>query len=158
IPGPGAFPDLGRVLTMPLRLCRPPIGLLVSLVLVPGVAHAWWNQDWAARKPLRIDASPAGANIAEPIGPAPVLIRLHAGNFKFDLAKEDGSDLRFIAGDDRTPLPFHFEKYDGLLGEALVWVGVPDLKPGAKNEIWLYYKNAKAPPAEDAKATYDKAS
>ena len=32
---------------------------------------------------------------------------------------------------------------------------MPDLKPGAKAEIWLYYGNPKAPAAVDAKGTYD---
>lgn len=131
------------------------LGLVAGLVLSPGVAHGWWNEEWSGRKPLRIDTSAAGANVTEPIGAAPVLVRLHAGNFKFDAAKEDGSDLRFIAGDDRTPLKYHLEKYDGLLGEALIWVGIPDLKPGARTDIWLYYRNPKAASAEDVKGTYD---
>ncbi len=82
-------------------------------------------------------------------------MRLHVGNFRFGGAKEDGGDLRFVAGDDKTPLKHHVEKYDSLLGEALVWVGVPDLKPGTKNDIWLYYGNQKAPTAVDARGTYD---
>jgi biopolymer transport protein ExbB len=132
--------------------------LAFGLAVLPSAAHAWWNDEWSGRKPLRIDTSAAGANITEPIGATPVLVRLHAGNFKFDAAKEDGSDLRFIAGDDKTPLKFHLEKYDALLGEALVWVAIPDLKPGSKTDIWLYYKNPKATPAEDAKGTYDPAT
>ncbi|MEI6225013.1 MAG: DUF2341 domain-containing protein [Deltaproteobacteria bacterium] len=131
------------------------IGLLF---LLPGAAQAWWNEEWTARKPISIDTSASGSPIGEPIGPAPVLVRLHAGNFKFDQAKEDGSDLRFVAGDDKTPLKHHVEKYDALLGEALVWVGVPEVKPGTKNGIWLYYRNPKAVAAEDAKGTYDPAT
>ncbi len=63
-----------------------------------------------------------------------VLVRLHVGNFRFAPAKEDGSDLRFVAGDDKTPLKHHIEKFDSLLGEALVWVSIPDLQPGAKSD------------------------
>ena len=101
---------------------------VVALVaLWPLSAQAWWNEEWTGRKPIRIDTSAAGASITDPIGSAPVLLRLHAGNYKFELAKEDGSDLRFVAGDDRTPLPFQIEKYVSLLGEALAWVLVPDL-------------------------------
>lgn len=128
------------------------------LMLLPAIAHGSWNDEWAARKRLEIDTSAAGANITEPIGQVAVLVRLVPGNFRFDAAKEDGSDLRFIAGDDKTPLPYHIEKYDALLGEALVWVGIPDLKPGAKTDIWLYFKNPKAVSAEDAKGTYDPAT
>jgi biopolymer transport protein ExbB len=132
--------------------------MMAMVLLAPGAAHAWWNEEWTARKPIRVDTTVAGAPITEPVGAAPVLVRLHAGNFKFDQAKEDGSDLRFVAGDDRTPLKHHLEKYDALLGEALVWVGVPEVKPGTKNEIWLYFRNPKAVAAEDAKGTYDPAT
>jgi len=130
-------------------------GLVAGLLLVPAAAHAYWNDEWTARKRLQIDTSAAGANVTEAIGPAAVLVRLTPGNFRFDAAKEDGSDLRFIAGDDKTPLKFHVEKYDALLGEALVWVGLPELKPGAKTDLWIYFKNPKAVPAEDSKGTYD---
>ncbi|HWM46448.1 MAG TPA: DUF2341 domain-containing protein [Xanthobacteraceae bacterium] len=131
------------------------LGLAILVTLWPGAAAAWWNDQWTLRKKITIDTGPSGANISDPIGTTPVLVRLHVGNFRFGAAKEDGGDLRFIAGDDKTPLKHHVEKYDSLLGEALVWVGVPDLKPGAKTEIWLYYGNQKAPTAVDAKATYD---
>jgi len=129
--------------------------VLTGSVLLSGPAHAYWNEEWTARKRLQIDTSAAGANITETIGPTAVLVRLTPGNFRFEAAKEDGSDLRFIAGDDKTPLKFHVEKYDSLLGEALVWVGLPELKPGAKTDIWIYFKNPKAVPAEDSKGTYD---
>jgi biopolymer transport protein ExbB len=128
---------------------------LAGLVLLPRDARAWWNDDWSMRKGIVIDTSAAGASINDPIGATPVLIRLHVGNFKFDTAKPDGSDLRFIAGDDKTPLKYHIEKYDGLLGEAFIWVGVPDLKPGAQTTIWLYYGNNKANAVDDSKGTYD---
>ena len=137
---------------------HPVLILSAALALAPSLASAWWNGEWTGRKPIQIDTSAAGANVTSPIGAAPVLVRLHAGNFRFGSAKEDGSDLRFVAGDDKTPLKHHFEKYDSLLGEALVWVGVPDLKPGAKTPIWIYYGNPKATPAEDAKGTYDGAT
>ncbi len=131
---------------------------IAATILAPVAARAWWNEEWTARKPIRIDTGATGSPISEPVGAAPVLVRLHAGNFKFDQAKEDGSDLRFVAGDDKTPLKHHVEKYDALLGEALVWVGVPEVKPGTKNEIWLYYRNPKAVTAEDARGTYDPAT
>ncbi len=129
--------------------------LLTALASWSAPAQAWWNDEWELRKKLTLNAGPAGAAINEPIGAMPVLIRLHSGNFKFEAAKQDGSDLRFVAGDDKTPLKFHIEKYDSLLGEAFVWVNLPDLRPGAQSDIWLYYGNRKAAPAEDAKGTYD---
>lgn len=138
------------------RLSAPAmLALLFLAALWPSPASAWWNEQWTLRKKITIDTGPSGAGISDAIGASPVLVRLHVGNFRFGAAKEDGGDLRFVAADDKTPLKHHVEKYDSLLGEALVWVGVPDLKPGAKNEIWLYYGNQKAPAAVDAKGTYD---
>jgi biopolymer transport protein ExbB len=123
---------------------------LVACLVLPGAANAWWNDDWILRKPVTVDTGATGGNITEPFGGpgatghTPVLVRLHAGNFKFDAGKPDGSDLRVIAADDKTPLKFEIEKYDSLLGEAFVWVDVPDLKPGAQTSFYLYYGNAKA--------------
>ncbi len=134
------------------------MGVTAFLLLLSSVAHAWWNESWKERKPLRIDTSAKGANITDPIGPTPVLVRLTPGNFRFDAAKPDGSDLRFIAGDDQTPLAYHIEKYDSLLGEALIWVGIQDLKPGASTDMWLYFGNNEAANAEDKKGTYDPAT
>jgi biopolymer transport protein ExbB len=129
--------------------------LLLLAALWPRPAAAWWNDQWSLRKKITIDTAPSGASVSDPIGTTPILVRLHVGNFRFSTAKEDGGDLRFVAADDKTPLKHHVEKYDSLLGEALVWVSVPDLKPGTKNDIWLYYGNPKAPTAVDAKGTYD---
>ena len=130
---------------------------LWALSALPGTASAWWNSEWTLRRKITLDTTDQGAAIGETIGTAPVLIRLHDGNFQFAAAKDDGSDLRFVAGDDKTALPYHIEKYDPLLGEAFVWVKVPDLKPRAQTAVWLYYgyTGSKGLKAEDAKASYD---
>jgi biopolymer transport protein ExbB len=131
------------------------LALVLLAALWPGPAAAWWNDQWSLRKKITIDTGASGASVSDAIGTTPILVRLHVGNFRFSSAKEDGGDLRFVAADDKTPLKHHVEKYDSLLGEALVWVSIPDLKPGTKNEFWLYYGNPKAPTAVDAKGTYD---
>jgi biopolymer transport protein ExbB len=131
------------------------LALVLFAALWPRPAAAWWNDQWSLRKKITIDTGPSGASVSDAIGTTPILVRLHVGNFRFGAAKEDGGDLRFVAADDKTPLKHHVEKYDSLLGEALVWVSIADLKPGTKNEIWLYYGNAKALTAVDAKGTYD---
>ncbi|AHF92233.1 biopolymer transporter ExbB [Opitutaceae bacterium TAV5] len=128
---------------------------LVALVGLPGVVHAWWNDEWTLRKQLIIDTTPAGAGIADPVGGAPVLVRLHIGNFQFDQARPDGADVRFVGEDDKTVLPYHIASFDSLLGEAFVWVRVSDIKPGAQTAVWLYYGNRTAPSSENAKGTYD---
>src|SRR5258708_2297379 len=123
--------------------------LIFAAVLAPHSASAWWNDDWSYRKKVVVNAGAPGAGVTEDLPRAPVLIRLHDGNFKFSDAKDDGSDLRFVAGDDKTPLKYHIDTYDGLLGIALVWVDVPAIRAGANTELWLYYGNAKSPAGAD---------
>jgi biopolymer transport protein ExbB len=131
-------------------------GCLFALTLA-SPAHAWWNSDWTLRKKITVDTTAAGVAIADPIGTTAVLIRLHDGNFQFGSTNENGDDLRFVADDDKTLLPYHIEKYDSVLNEAFVWVKVSDLKPGTSTSFWLYYGNRdnKAPKGDDPKGTYD---
>ncbi len=119
-----------------------------------GEAKTWWNKEWTIRKKVTVD--PADL-ITEPLASATVLVRLHEGNFAFGSVKEDGSDLRAVAADDKTLLTFHVEKIDSLMNEAIVWVKLPDVKPGAPLSFWLYYGNTgpSATAAGDSKATYD---
>lgn len=143
------------------RVC----GLIFAVAAIcslaaPGAQASWWNSEWTERSKITLDTSATGAGVADPISSAdgtfPVLVRLHSGNFKFDKAKADGSDLRFVAADGSTPLNYHIERFDNLLGEAFVWVAVPDVKPGARSEFYLYYGNTKAAADQDSKASYDK--
>ncbi len=132
------------------------LGAIAVLTLKPATAQAsWWNSDWSARKAITIDTSSTGGDISDPIGTTPVLIRLDVSNFTFDSANPDGSDIRFIAADDKTPLAYHFEKYDHLLGQAFIWVSVPSVNPEAQTSFFLYYGNPKATAVDDAKGTYD---
>jgi biopolymer transport protein ExbB len=131
-----------------MRVLALAIALLLSLF--SATSHAWWNEDWSARKKITL-TNPAGE-----VADAPVLIRLHTGNFDFLSANENGSDLRMVAGDDVTELKFHIEKWDGINQLALVWVKLPTL--AAQTEAWLYFGNPEAAPASDPKGSYDAAS
>ncbi len=133
-------------------------GLALVLLLSASLAHAVWNPDWKQRIKIGLNTAPDGLPIAAAVDSAPVLVRLHTGNFSFFEAKPDGTDLRFIAADDKTPLKYHIEKFDGLNELALIWVQVPKVNPGAKGDfIWLYYGNPAAAAGDDAKGTYDAA-
>jgi biopolymer transport protein ExbB len=134
-----------------LVLC---LGVL-ALLTVSNSAKAWWDGNWSYRKKITVDAGPKGGNLPETGAGVPLLIRLHDGNFNFTDAKDDGSDVRFVAGDDKTPLKFHIDTYDGLLGVALIWVQVPALPAGQTTDIYLYWGNANAQIGADPKATYD---
>jgi biopolymer transport protein ExbB len=125
--------------------------------LAPGLAQAWWNDDWQFRKELTFDLSAAGANISGTPTQVPVLVRLSLANFEFfNDTKPDGGDLRFIAGDDKTALKYHIERYDPQSQIAFVWVQMPRLAGGAAGDkIYLYYGNKNAAAASDAPGTYD---
>ncbi len=126
------------------------------VLLLPQSAWAWWNSDWAFRKPLILDATAAGAGTATSIEDTAVLVRLHVGNFGyFGDAKADGSDVRFVAADDKTPLAYHIESWDAAAGMAFIWVKVPVIAPGTSDTIYLYYGNPDAPAASDPGASYD---
>ena len=132
-------------------------GLSAMGCAVTAQASSWWKSEWTLRKKIVLDATGAGVALTEPVTSVPVLIRLFDGNFQFASAQPDGSDLRFIAEDGKTVLPYHIEKFDPLLNEAFVWVKVPEFKSSAPTVIWMYYANAsgKAGKGEDAKGTYD---
>ena len=120
-------------------------------------AHAWWNKEWTARKTISVDTGKTGFEISEPVGTSLVLLRLHQGNFNFGSAKEDGSDLRFVAEDDKTLLDHQIEKWDPLMNEAFIWVKVPDIKAGVQTKFWLYsgISGDKMEAGGDPKSTYD---
>ncbi|WP_126282948.1 DUF2341 domain-containing protein [Burkholderia stagnalis] len=133
------------------------LGFLLAAMLgvLPGIANAWWQNDWSYRKAITIDASGKGANLAESAGRVPLLIRLHAGNFQFDGLADNGADIRFVAADDKTPLNYHIEQYDPMLGVALIWIDVPKMPAGAAQSIWMYYGNKKAPDGGKPADTFD---
>jgi biopolymer transport protein ExbB len=137
-------------------------GLLIALFITSmgfaAPAHAWWNDKWAFRKEITFDLSPAGADVPGAPADVPVLVRLSLANFGyFGDTKADGSDLRFVAGDDKTPLESHVERYDPQAQIALVWVRVPRLTGGAATDkIFLYYGNKEATAGAGSAGTYDK--
>jgi biopolymer transport protein ExbB len=131
---------------------------MMAIALLPEFAHAWWDADWPYRKRVLLNTSASGAGTAEAVSELPVLVRLHTGNFTFVDANEDGSDLRFVAADDKTPLHHHFEQWDPINELALVWVRVPRLPAASATEhVWLYFGNKKAPREVDPTQRYDAA-
>ncbi len=71
-------------------------------------------------------------------------------------AKADGSDIRFVSGDDKSPLKYHIETFDPKEEIALIWVKVPRITGGSSQDfLWMYYGNSSAPDGQDAGGTYD---
>ncbi|QCY12569.1 MotA/TolQ/ExbB proton channel family protein [Pseudomonas sp. MPC6] len=123
--------------------------------LLPATAHAWWQDDWHYRKQMSVDTTPQGAAINEALGRTALLVRLHTGNFTFDGVKDDGSDLRFVSADDKTVFNHQIESFDPLMGMALIWVDVPTVEGGQRQDFWMYYGHQKAPATGNGQLTFD---
>jgi biopolymer transport protein ExbB len=131
------------------------LALFALALLLPLSAHAWWDEGWTVRKKITLDTTAAG--VGAEVSDLPVLVRLSTSGFDFLSAKEDGSDLRFVAEDDKTVLAHRVERFDPVNELAFVWVRVPRLAPGNTTQhVWLYYGNDGAP-APAAAPVYDDA-
>jgi len=131
------------------------IALFLSMAFMGSPASAWWNKDWTYRKAVTVDTSPSGLNVSGPIGRTVLLVKLTSGNFTFTEALQNGADIRLVDSDDKTPVPFHIERYDATTGIAYIWVSLPTLAGGEKKALWLYFGNPNAPVGSDAKGTFD---
>ena len=132
--------------------------LALGAALLPTGAHAWWNKDWTQRTRITLNTSAQGVQTKEPVTALAVAVRLHSGNFDFAAAKEDGADLRVVAGDDKTPLKFSIERFDGVNELAVLWVQVPTVAAGsAANAFYVYAGNAKAAGEASVGAGFDAA-
>ena len=133
--------------------------LLVCLLfmLLPGIAQAWWNEDWSYRAKININSQSINLPQQKVVQDSSVLVRLHTGNFAdFFYFKQDVGDLRFVSADDMTPLKFHVEKFDLINQLMFVWVKVPQIPAADKlNYIWMYYGNDNAVNAEDQAGTFE---
>ncbi|PKM38338.1 MAG: DUF2341 domain-containing protein [Gammaproteobacteria bacterium HGW-Gammaproteobacteria-10] len=123
--------------------------LLFFLMLMPQMASAWWNADWSYKKKIDLDLKQSGVSVPED---AVALIRLHTGNFSYFMDIADlGKDIRFMAGDDKTPLKFYIEKLDSINEMALIWVKLPkDVAKAPEPTLYMYYSNPLAPDGQDA--------
>ncbi|MEI6819852.1 MAG: DUF2341 domain-containing protein [Verrucomicrobiota bacterium] len=133
-------------------------GSFAAVFAFAGQLHAedaWWNPAWTQRQKLTLDADAAA--ITDATGSTSVLVRLFDGNFQFAGAREDGSDLRFVAADGKTILPHQIERFDNLINEGFVWVKLPDVKPATKQTFHVYFGNTEAtlPPAAKPTDAFD---
>ncbi|MGE3772686.1 MAG: DUF2341 domain-containing protein [Gammaproteobacteria bacterium] len=112
------------------------------------------------RKALTVDATASGLALTGPLSEPTVLVRLHQGNFpQFLSVRDGGADLRFVLGDDVTPLKYHVERFDPIAQMAFVWVRLPTLTPGREDgKLYLYFGNGAAVKGDEAGASYDVAT
>lgn len=125
---------------------------LFSLILI-GVLplHAdapWWNASWSQRQKVALQLPKQNLAKQDQV----VLIRLTDVGI-FEQSREDGGDLRWIAADGKTILNHTLERFDPLLGEALLWLRVPTTDADTA-EVYLYYGNPTAAAPADGQKTY----
>ena len=122
-----------------------PVIILGLCAWLPSDVVGWWNPDWDFRKQLSVTA---GNDLAEPLQNAPVLVRLHIGNFAYFMdMSPTGADLRFVAPDDQTPLPYVVDTIDTVAGLLAVWVRMP-VVTSEPQSFYMYYGNPAARSAE----------
>lgn len=123
--------------------------MVLMLAVLPTLGFAEWDADWTVKNKITINPQ-ALAGVTESMS---VPVRLHSGNFDFTTVNVDGSDIRFVAADDKTELKFYVEKFDAVNELAIIWVQLPAVAAAEKDaHIWVYSGNEKATSASDEKA------
>jgi len=131
--------------------------LLLLTLLLCTEAQAWWDTDWQYRKEITLNTSALTNGMTKGLTDVPVPIRLHVANFNyfFDI-NGDGSDIRFVAHDDKTPLNFHIERFDVLNEMAFIWVRLPEIAISDEPySIYMYYGNINAEHAGNPARVFD---
>jgi biopolymer transport protein ExbB len=111
----------------------------------------------AHQKKLKLDTTATGTELKEAVTQLPLLVRLHSGNFAFNQAKPDGSDLRVLAPDGKTPLRWQLENYDAANELANVWVMVPKVAASTKADVAVVGWGGDAAAAANSGGFYDTA-
>jgi biopolymer transport protein ExbB len=105
-------------------------------------------------KPIKLDTTPAGANVPGDVAKFPVAVQLTATNFDFSQTKVNGEDVRFSTMTGQL-LPYAIELWDATAKTAALWVKV-DVKGNSAQTILMHWGNAGAASASDSKAVFSK--
>ncbi|HRN70311.1 MAG TPA: DUF2341 domain-containing protein, partial [Candidatus Woesebacteria bacterium] len=117
----------------------------------------WWNYSWAYRKQLFFDNTNSNlGTTSETLTDFPVLVKLTQNNFNFNEAKNDGSDIRFLDADNKTPLSYEIEKWDKDSKQAFIWVKVPQIERDSNSDsMFFYYGNPQATDSQNVTGTWN---
>ncbi len=102
---------------------------------------------------LKLDTTPAGANVTADVTKYPLAIVLRADSFDFTQAKPDASDVR-VTTTDGAPLPMEVESWDAGAKLGVLWVKV-DVKGNTTQTLLLSWGNAAATAVSDSHAVFD---
>lgn len=110
--------------------------------------------EWSHAMLVRVDTTPVGADVHEPVSDFPLLVRLDGSRFPFAQARADGADFRFLDRDGRT-LAHEIEWWDHAAALAEVWVLVPRIAAkSADNAVVMYWGNPAATPVSSGPAVF----
>jgi hypothetical protein len=128
-----------------------------AFILISGASAQENLSTWASAKPIRVNTSATGANLANGLTNYPLLVRLNATNAAdvFATAKAGGADLRFrrIPG---PALPYEIERWDATAQIADIWVRVDAVSANdSAQTIWLYWGKADAPAASSGASVFN---
>lgn len=99
---------------------------------------------WQYSRTLRLNTTPAGANISGTVTFFPVLIRLNSSNFDFSQSRLSGNDLVFT-GKNGKSLPCQIERWDAAAKRAELWVNVDTIFGNDSTQsITMYWGNSSA--------------
>jgi hypothetical protein len=104
-------------------------------------------------KMLKLDTTPAGANVTGDVPKYPVPVVLTAANFDFTQAKTKGEDIRFTT-EAGAALPYSIELWDPAAKIAALWVKV-DVKGNSTQSIKMTWGDSAATDASDSHAVFD---
>lgn len=111
---------------------------------------AWYTADpWTRRIPITV---PAG-RVASPVNDFPLLVSMTVADLGTN-AQPDGSDIRFTASNDTTPLAHEIETWNPATGQLVAWVNVPAISSASATTIYAYYGAANAPAQHDVRSTW----
>ncbi len=112
--------------------------------------------DWRFSGSLFINTTSDGASIPADtlVKNFPLLVRLHEDWFDFSQAQDDGADVRFATPDGK-PLGFQIEDWDPALGEASIWILIPEIQGQAVQEIEMQWGNPESASLSNGKTVFN---
>ena len=110
---------------------------------------------WKHSKPLYLNTTVSGANVAGNVTDFPALVRLTSNNFDFSQARVAGEDVRFDKADG-TPLAFEIERWDTGAGHAEIWVKLDTVYGNDSSHYFvMHWGNPVAVNASNGSAVFD---
>ncbi|MBY0470019.1 DUF2341 domain-containing protein [bacterium] len=110
----------------------------------------WWNNMY--KKRIRIGVNNLDQNNA--FTNMPVMVKLNASRIDYANTAAKGADIRVIASDNSTALPFEIESWN-TSGDSVIWVKVPSVAASSDaGYFYIYYNNASALDAQDINNTW----